>query len=106
MSFKPRVYRNSTELANLNGIPIYMDNMVDAALRGRLNTFLQGDTGSGKTQLVRDVMGYFGNNSVIPVLEKMMIHDTPSKETKRYDVKRAAERSIEMIRQREIELKK
>lgn len=62
MPFKPRTYRNSTELANLNGVPIYMHDMVDAALRGRLNTFLQGDTGSGKTQLVTDVTdGYFGN---------------------------------------------
>ncbi len=63
MSFNPRTYKNTTELANLNGVPIYMHDMVDAALRGRLNAFLQGDTGSGKTQLVRDVMHSFGNKS-------------------------------------------
>ncbi|MBI2106342.1 hypothetical protein HYT56_05920, partial [Candidatus Woesearchaeota archaeon] len=52
--FKAKIYKNTTELANLNGVPIYMEDMVDAALRGRLNVFLQGNTGSGKTQLVRD----------------------------------------------------
>tara|TARA_Y100000310_G_C20693161_1_gene823707 strand:+ start:2454 stop:3671 length:1218 start_codon:yes stop_codon:yes gene_type:complete len=64
MAFKAKTYKNSTELANLSGIPIYMDDMVDASLRGRLNTFLQGNTGFGKTQLVRDVMGYFGDKSL------------------------------------------
>jgi MoxR-like ATPase len=33
-------------------------------MRGRLNTFLQGDTGSGKTQIMRDVVKYFGNKSL------------------------------------------
>src|SRR3989344_3334044 len=56
--FKPKTYKNSTEVTNLSGVPIYMHDMVDAALRSRLNTFLQGNTGSGKTQLVRDVMHY------------------------------------------------
>lgn len=59
-----KTYRNNTELANLNGFPIYMDDMVDASLRGRLNVFLQGNTGCGKTQIVRDVMDYFGNKSL------------------------------------------
>ena len=69
------VYKNSTEVASLGGdminlvdaslekkfnrVPIYMTDVVDACLRGRLNLFLQGDTGSGKTQLARDAMGYF-----------------------------------------------
>ena len=64
MTLNLKTYRNSTELANLNGMPIYMTDMVEAALRGKLNVFLQGDTGSGKTQLVRDVMGYFGDQSL------------------------------------------
>lgn len=64
MKFKPNTYLNSTELANLNGIPIYMHDIVDAALRGKLNTFLQGDTGFGKTQLGRDVMNYFEKKSL------------------------------------------
>lgn len=62
--FKAKIYKNTTELANLNGVPIYMEDMVDAALRGRLNVFLQGNTGSGKTQLVRDAMQYFGDKSM------------------------------------------
>jgi len=64
MSLNLNTYKNGTELANLNGVPIYMHDMVDASLRGKLNTFLQGDTGSGKTQLARDVMNYFGNKSL------------------------------------------
>src|SRR3989344_8031804 len=59
-----KVYKNSTELANLNGIPIYMNDIVDACLYGRLNLFLQGDTGTGKTQLARDAMSYFGDKSI------------------------------------------
>ena len=64
MAFEAKTYKNNTELANLSGVPIYMEDMVDAALRGRLNLFLQGNTGSGKTQLVRDVMQYFGDKSL------------------------------------------
>ena len=59
-----RVYRNSTELMNLGGRPFYMNDFVDACLYGRLNLFLQGDTGSGKTQLAKDVMGYFPDKSM------------------------------------------
>ena len=64
MVIKLNTYRNSTEITNVNGVPIYMHDMVDASLRGKLNLFLQGDTGSGKTQLARDVMNYFGNKSM------------------------------------------
>ncbi len=64
MTFKAKTYKNSTELANISGVPIYMEDMADAALRGRLNLFLQGNTGSGKTQLVRDVQHYFGDKSM------------------------------------------
>ncbi len=53
------VYKNSTELMNLAGIPFYMNDFVDACLYGRLNLFLQGDTGSGKTQLAKEAMNYF-----------------------------------------------
>ena len=54
-----RTYKNSTEVGSLGGQPLYMNDIVDACLNGRLNLFLQGDTGSGKTQLARDAMGYF-----------------------------------------------
>jgi hypothetical protein len=57
-------YRNSTELMQLAGQSIYMRDMAEACLRGRLNLFLVGDTGSGKTQLARDMMASFGDNAV------------------------------------------
>lgn len=59
-----KIYKNSTELMNLHGKPFYMNDFVDACLYGRLNLFLQGDTGSGKTQLAKDAMGYFGDKSM------------------------------------------
>ncbi|MEK6872875.1 MAG: AAA family ATPase [Nanoarchaeota archaeon] len=59
-----KIYKNSNELMQLHGVPIYMNDMTDACLTGRLNLFLQGDTGSGKTQLARDVMSYFGDKSM------------------------------------------
>ncbi|MBI4117036.1 AAA family ATPase [Candidatus Pacearchaeota archaeon] len=58
------VYRNKTELTNLHGQPIYMNDVVEACLLGRLNLFLQGDTGSGKTQLAKDAMTQFGDKSL------------------------------------------
>lgn len=58
------VYKNSTELMQLHGVPVYIPDMVDACLKGRLNLFLQGDTGSGKTQLARDAMSCFGDKSM------------------------------------------
>jgi hypothetical protein len=48
----------------LAGQPIYLSDMADACLLGRLNMFLIGDTGSGKTQLMRDMMGKFGDKAV------------------------------------------
>lgn len=59
-----KVYKNSTHIMELGGVPIYMTDIVDACLAGRLNLFLQGDTGSGKTQLAADAMSYFGNKSM------------------------------------------
>jgi|SRR3989338_2716557 len=61
-----KVYKNSTEVGSLGGVPLYMGDIVDACLIGRLNLFLQGDTGSGKTQLARDAMSYFpGKNTFV-----------------------------------------
>jgi len=57
-------YKNSTELMQLNGVPIYMNDLAEACLRGRLNLFLQGDTGSGKTQLAQDVRSYYFGSGV------------------------------------------
>lgn len=49
---------------HLGGQPIYLPEVIDACLLGRLNLFLQGDTGSGKTQAAKDVMSRFGDRSV------------------------------------------
>ena len=59
-----KIYKNSTELMQLHGQPIYMGDMADACLLGRLNLFLQGDTGSGKTQLAADTMSDFPGRSL------------------------------------------
>lgn len=58
------VYKNSNSLMQLHGVPIYMNDVVDACLLGRLNLFLQGDTGSGKTQLASDAMSYFPDKNL------------------------------------------
>ena len=65
---KSNIYKNSTPLMELNGVPIYMSDMAEACLRGRLNLFLQGDTGSGKTQLAKDMLSYFPENRGLFVL--------------------------------------
>lgn len=57
-------YKNSTELMRLAGKPIYMSDLRDACLKARLNLFLQGDTGSGKTQIEADSMSYFPGKSL------------------------------------------
>ncbi len=58
------VYRNSTPLMELEGHPLYLPDLVDACLYGKLNLFLEGDTGSGKTQLARDAMAHFGDKAL------------------------------------------
>ena len=50
-------YRNSTEV--LPGLTV--EDIVKASLIGRLNLFLVGETGEGKTQLENDIMALFGN---------------------------------------------
>ena len=57
-------YKNSTELMQINGVPIYMNDLAEACLRGKLNLFLQGDTGSGKTQLAQDMTQYFPDRNL------------------------------------------
>ena len=57
------LYKNSTELTQLAGYPVTMGDMAHACLYGRLNLFLVGDTGEGKTQLARDMMSYFGDKA-------------------------------------------
>ena len=56
-SIKLSNYKNSTEI--LPGIT--MEDLIRAALIARLNTFLIGETGEGKTQLENDIMALFGD---------------------------------------------
>ncbi len=58
------VYQNSTEVANIHGVSFKLNDVVDACLYGRLNLFLQGDTGTGKTQLAKDAMAHFGDKGL------------------------------------------
>lgn len=57
-------YQNSTQIMNLGGKPIYLPDLVEASLKARLNLFLQGDTGSGKTQLANDARSYFPDKNL------------------------------------------
>jgi hypothetical protein len=50
-------YKNQTEV--LPGLT--MEDIVKACLVGKLNLFLVGETGEGKTQLENDILGLFGN---------------------------------------------
>lgn len=59
-----KTYKNSTEVANIGGVGLGLNDIVDACLVGRLNVMLQGDTGSGKTQLAADAMSKFGDKSM------------------------------------------
>ncbi len=64
MTFEPKTYRNGAKVGELGGINILVQDVADACLRGRLNLFLQGNTGDGKTQLAVDVMDYFTDTSM------------------------------------------
>lgn len=57
-------YKNSTELANLSGVSLTLADFADASLRGKLNTFYLGNTGDGKTQIVKDVSRLFGDHQL------------------------------------------
>lgn len=64
MAINLSIYKNTTPLGTLNGVSIYAGDFMQCALDGRLNTMILGDTGSGKTQLAREIRSYFGNNSL------------------------------------------
>jgi MoxR-like ATPase len=69
-------YINSTPVCNVAGVNIYMADVVEACLKSRLNLFLIGDTGFGKTQLGADVMSYFpGKHAFILGRNDMNVRD-------------------------------
>ena len=52
---------NETEIIRVGDTPLTMKEVMVAALIGRLNVFLVGEAGSGKTQLLNDVMNVYFN---------------------------------------------
>ena len=56
-------YCNTTPVLALAGVNMTLWEIVKAALSGRLNLGLPGGAGMGKSQLLADVQGLFGNNA-------------------------------------------
>ena len=58
---QPKVYKNSTEVCRIKGIPLNLWDVITAAVISRLNILLIGEKGEGKTQLATEVNDtYFG----------------------------------------------
>lgn len=57
-------YVNSSPVFQVGGVDITVGDVVKAATLARLNTFLIGETGEGKTQLENDVLAWFGNKGL------------------------------------------
>lgn len=49
------IYRNSTNVINLNGTSLMVEDVVKAAILSELNILLIGERGEGKTQLMEDI---------------------------------------------------
>ena len=63
-SLEPQHYTNTTEICRIGGQPMYTWDVMKAALSRKLNVFLAGETGEGKTQLEKDILGLFGNRGL------------------------------------------
>lgn len=59
------IYTNSTQVANVNNVPLTMWDVTIAALITRLNLFYVGEAGPGKTQLANDVMNVIFNGQAL-----------------------------------------
>ncbi len=57
-------YINSREVLNAGGVSLAMEDILKATLIGELNVMLVGETGEGKTQLEKDILGLFGNQGL------------------------------------------
>lgn len=57
-------YINSTEVLNVGGHSLLLEDVIKATLISPLNVLLVGETGEGKTQLEKDVFGLFGNKGL------------------------------------------
>ncbi len=49
------VYRNSTPVVKIDGVPLTIEEVVKAAIFSELNILLIGERGEGKTQLMQDI---------------------------------------------------
>ncbi len=56
-------YRNTTKILTLGGMDLTLWDVIKASLAARLNIGLYGGAGMGKSQLLADVQGLFGNNA-------------------------------------------
>ncbi len=56
-------YCNTTKVMTLGGVDLTLWDVVKASLAARLNLGLYGGAGMGKSQLLADVQGLFGNNA-------------------------------------------
>ena len=56
-------YINTNPVMQIDGKPIYVEDLVKAGLIGKLNTFIVGESGEGKTQIEKDVMALAGNKA-------------------------------------------
>lgn len=56
-------YQNTTSVLTLAGVPFTMWDVCKTALAARLNVGLGGGAGSGKSQLLNDLQGLYGNNA-------------------------------------------
>jgi len=57
-------YVNTSEVCRIGGQPLYLWDVMKAALVRKLNVFLAGETGEGKTQLEKDILGLFANEGM------------------------------------------
>lgn len=54
-------YENSTEVINIGGASLTLEDVLKAAIISKQNIYLIGETGEGKTQIENDILGIFGN---------------------------------------------
>ncbi len=57
-------YINSKPIVSISGFDFNMRDVTLACLLSRLNIGLLGDTGMGKTQLMKDLLSWFGNDGL------------------------------------------
>ncbi|MBT4446038.1 AAA domain-containing protein [archaeon] len=62
-SLDANTYRNSTVVSKVGGVDFTLWDVIKTGLACRLNIGLLGGSGEGKSQLVADIAGLYGNNA-------------------------------------------